>query len=187
MLFAFRMRKQRRTRAPFGVSTASSSTFLGHSGPWLTSMAFQSAPQAGQPCNSVCAEYSHFRRRKTWPGRSFSCLQSDRPDAAWTVLGRPAPGHAQCRVTVLSWPGRSSPGLLHAWVVGVVVRVPPAQYREVFRGLEDPCDGHTGLRGIVESGGRAETPTSGMRNRQAPGHWWNRHSKRSPPAGRHCR
>ena len=56
MLFAFRMRKHRRTRAPFGVSIASSSRFFGQPGPWLTSMAFQSAPQAGQPSNSVCAE-----------------------------------------------------------------------------------------------------------------------------------
>src|ERR1039458_8579278 len=40
--FAFRMRKHRRTRAPFGVSIASSSRFLGQPGPRLTSMAFQS-------------------------------------------------------------------------------------------------------------------------------------------------
>ena len=53
MLFAFRSRKHRRTRAPFGVSIASSSRFFGQPGPWLTSMAFQSAPQAGQPSNSV--------------------------------------------------------------------------------------------------------------------------------------
>jgi hypothetical protein len=38
--FAFRMRKHRRTRAPFGVSIASSSRFFGQPGPWLTSAAF---------------------------------------------------------------------------------------------------------------------------------------------------
>jgi len=56
MLFAFRMRKHRRTRPPFGVSIASSRRFLGQPGPWLTSMVFQSAPHAGQPSNSVWAE-----------------------------------------------------------------------------------------------------------------------------------
>jgi DNA-binding winged helix-turn-helix (wHTH) protein len=34
MFFALRMRKHRRTRAPFGVSIASSSRFFGHPGPW---------------------------------------------------------------------------------------------------------------------------------------------------------
>jgi hypothetical protein len=43
-------------QTPFGVSIASSIRFLGQPGPWLTSMAFQPAPHAGQPSNSVCAE-----------------------------------------------------------------------------------------------------------------------------------
>jgi hypothetical protein len=40
ILFAFRMRKHRRTRAPFGVSIASPSRFFGQPGPWLTSAPF---------------------------------------------------------------------------------------------------------------------------------------------------
>ena len=42
-------------------------------------------------------------------------------------------------------------------MVKVVVSVPPAQYREVLGGLEDPGDGHTGLGGIVHRGCRATT------------------------------
>ncbi len=39
-------------------------------------------------------------------------------------------------------------------MVEVVVSVPPAQHREVLSGLEDPRDGDTGLRGVVDGGGR---------------------------------
>jgi hypothetical protein len=39
-------------------------------------MAFQSAPQAGQPPNSVCAEYPHRRQRKTRSGQSSSAPHS---------------------------------------------------------------------------------------------------------------
>src|ERR1035441_444517 len=72
ILFAFRSRKHRRTRAPFGVSNASSSRSLGQPGPWLTSRPSQPAPQAGQPSSSVCSEYPHRRQRKTRSGHSSS-------------------------------------------------------------------------------------------------------------------
>ena len=39
-------------------------------------------------------------------------------------------------------------------VVEVVVGVPPAQHREVLRSLEDPGDGDTRFRGVVDRGGR---------------------------------
>ena len=45
--------------------------------------------------------------------------------------------------------------VLQPQVVEVVVGVPPAQNREVLSSLEDSGDRHTGLRGVVERGGRA--------------------------------
>src|ERR1035437_8341517 len=45
--------------------------------------------------------------------------------------------------------------VLQPEVVEVVVSIPPPQYREVLRSLEDPRDGYTGLRGVVDRGGRS--------------------------------
>lgn len=44
--------------------------------------------------------------------------------------------------------------VLQPQVVEVVVGVPPAQDREIFGSLEDPRDGHTGVGGVVDRGGR---------------------------------
>jgi hypothetical protein len=44
--------------------------------------------------------------------------------------------------------------VLQPEVVEVIVSVPPAQHREVLCRLEDPGDGHTRLRGVVDRGGR---------------------------------
>jgi hypothetical protein len=46
-------------------------------GPWLKSMAFQSAPQAGQPSNSVCDECPYFLQRKTRSRRSLVARNAD--------------------------------------------------------------------------------------------------------------
>jgi len=104
MLFAFKKRKHRRTRVPFGVSIASSSRFLGQPEPWLTSMAFQSARQAGQPSNSLCAEYPHRRQRKTRSGQSSSAPHSP-PWCSTDRIRKRTPGSSG------QSPGAAIPGL----------------------------------------------------------------------------
>jgi uncharacterized repeat protein (TIGR01451 family) len=119
MFFAFRMRKHRRTRAPFGVSIASSSRFFGQPGPWLTSMAFQSAPQAGQPSNSVCDEYPHFRQRKMRSGQSSSRPHSP-PWCSTDRIRNRTPGSSG------QSPGAAIPGLRRPrWPVAQSPRTPP--------------------------------------------------------------
>ena len=81
------------------------------------------------------------------------------PGDGW-VLGRVEADRAVERLVVLDVELQFQAGeiglrqVLQPEVVEVVVSVPPAQHREVLCSLEDPRDGDTRLRGVVDRGGR---------------------------------